>query len=35
MRAVYLTNRGLEIREVEEPKPGYGELVIRVKSCFN
>jgi len=31
MRAVYLTNRGLEIREVEEPKPGYGELVIRVK----
>ena len=31
MRAVYLTNRGLEIREVEEPKPGYGEVVIKVK----
>jgi len=30
VRAIYLTEGGLEIREVEEPKPGYGEVVIKV-----
>jgi len=31
MKAAYLTDGDLEIRDVEEPEPGYGEIVIKVK----
>ncbi len=34
MKAAYLTDEGLEIREVDEPEPGFGEIVIRVKCAL-
>ncbi len=34
MKAAYLTDKGLKILEVPEPKPSYGELVIRVKAAL-
>ncbi|MEO0167070.1 MAG: alcohol dehydrogenase catalytic domain-containing protein [candidate division WOR-3 bacterium] len=34
MKAAYLTDKGLEVLEVPEPQPSYGELVIKVKAAL-